>query len=197
MAITECNLHVGAPQSARGFGGAIMAKPQFYDYVRRVRENKGLLREYCKDEQIQRGHFVSEDMLIRSHKEITQSLLPYLRSLLSPLPENVAELTTFRRYGYSAGTSSLTEEEARDNFFKEQLIEEQYRQQTRKGAAYKQAAATKITFEAKSCFKQVAAQGASGGEISDSDLDILLDELVEVMNEEDISDFSDDSRHSR
>ena len=46
MAVTECNLHVGAPQSKHMHG---MSKPQFYDFTRKLKENKLLLREYAKD----------------------------------------------------------------------------------------------------------------------------------------------------
>ena len=45
MAVTECNLHVGAPQSKHMHG---MSKPQFYDFIRKHKENKLLLRDYAK-----------------------------------------------------------------------------------------------------------------------------------------------------
>jgi hypothetical protein len=68
-------------------------------------------------------------MLIRSHNEIVKNILPFIKPVFpSAMPECVSDLTTFRRYGNGFNNSSLTEEEARDNFFKEQVIEEQYRQ---------------------------------------------------------------------
>ncbi len=75
MAITECNLHVGAP--GRSMYG--MAKPQYYEYVRKVKENRVTIREYAKDMQIQSGRFLSEDLLIRSNKEILKNILPFLK----------------------------------------------------------------------------------------------------------------------
>jgi len=101
-----------------------MAKPQYFEYVRKHREGKLGLREYAKDMQ----HVVSEDLLIRSNKEILKNLLPFLKSIVPDCP--VADLATFKRYGggsYNNG-GSLAEEEARDNFFREQVIEEEYRQ---------------------------------------------------------------------
>jgi hypothetical protein len=118
MAITECNLHVGTP--GRSMYG--MAKPQYFEYVRKVREGKLALRDYAKDMQ----HMVSEDLLIRSNKEILKNILPFLKSIVPDCP--VAEIATFKRYGGSYNNGgNLAEEEARDNFFREQVIEEEYR----------------------------------------------------------------------
>ena len=66
MAITECNLHVGAPHKTM----FAMVKPQYYDYIRKNKENKVALKDYSKDNQILSGVFMSEDLLIRSYKEI-------------------------------------------------------------------------------------------------------------------------------
>jgi hypothetical protein len=79
MAITECNLHVGAPQSRHMHG---MAKPQYYEFIRKMKENKLLLREFAKDNQIINGRFVSEDLLIRSNKEIQKNILPFIKTLM-------------------------------------------------------------------------------------------------------------------
>jgi hypothetical protein len=122
MAITECNLHVGAPQSGRGFGGATMAKPQYYDYVRKVKENKGALRDFAKENQIATGKFISEDLLIRSNKEIMKNILPFLKIIIPSLSEHpaISEFSSYRRYGGGNLNTNLTEDEARDNFFREQ-----------------------------------------------------------------------------
>ena len=46
MAITEFNLHVGAPKSRHLFQ---MSKPQYYEYVQRLKDNKLTIRDYAKD----------------------------------------------------------------------------------------------------------------------------------------------------
>lgn len=116
IAITECNLHVGAPDKRHMFA---MAKPQFYDFVRKQRDNRLLLREYAKDRQIASARFISEDMLIRSGKEITKSMLPFLRTILGDHASQVSDLATFKRYWSGGSASVVGEEEARDNFFRE------------------------------------------------------------------------------
>lgn len=175
-----------------------MNKPQFYDYLRKVKENKNHLRDFCKDDQIASGKVFSEDMLIRSHDEIVKNILPFVKAVHPALPETVSDMTSFRRYGVGFNNSSLTEEEARDNFFKEQIIEEQYRQQNK----FKPSAAKKpelVAFQARSCYHKddLKPKQSVCDEINDSDLDLLLDEMQDVMNEEDISDFSDDERPPR
>lgn len=92
MAVTECNLHVGAPHSGRSMHG--MAKPQYFEFLRKSREGKLLLRDYAKDFG---KHVVSEDLLIRSNKEILKNILPFLKSVVPDCP--VADLATFKRYG--------------------------------------------------------------------------------------------------
>jgi len=178
MAITECNLHVGAP--GRSMYG--MAKPQYYEYVRKARETKLGLREYAKDMQ----HMVSEDLLIRSNKEILKNILPFLKAIVPDCP--VADTATFKRYGgpYNNG-GSLAEEEARDNFFREQVIEEEYRQLRRKPRRPEGAA---LVFQAKSQYRKDDLLVQEGGlhEINDSDLDMLLEDLNDVLNEEEIED---------
>lgn len=77
-----------------------MAKPQFYDYIRKVRENKLALREFSKENQIAKGVFLSEDLLIRSSKEIQKNILPFLRTIFPTQCDNViGEMSTFKRYG--------------------------------------------------------------------------------------------------
>lgn len=46
MAITECNLHVGAPSKSHLYQ---MSKPQYYDFIRKHKENKVMLREFSKE----------------------------------------------------------------------------------------------------------------------------------------------------
>lgn len=120
MAVTECNMHVTAPQSRHMHN---MAKPQYYDYLRKVKENKRQLREYAKDNQLASGHFISEDLLIRSNKEINKNIMPFLKHIL-PADSTITELTSYKRFHQQ---SYVGEDEARDNFFREQQIEEEYK----------------------------------------------------------------------
>ena len=181
IAITECNLHVGAPRSMYG-----MVKPQYYEYVRKVKENRAAIREYAKDMQINSGRFISEDLLIRSNKEILKNMLPFLKLIYPDCA--VGDIATFKRYGGGSFTNggNLGEEEARDNFFREQVMEEEYRQMRRKPR--KQEAA--MVFQAKSQFRKDDLLVQDGGlnEINDSDLDMLLEDLNDVLNEEEIED---------
>ncbi len=84
-----------------------------------------MLRDFAKENQILSGHFVSEDLLIRSNKEIVKNILPFLKYLL-PISTDMAvqDLGSFKRYEKQSYGTSLFEDEARDNFFKEQQIEE-------------------------------------------------------------------------
>lgn len=70
-------MHVGTPSRMLAMG-----KPQYYDLVRKQKENKTMLRDFAKENQILSGHFISEDLLIRSNKEIVKSILPFLKYLL-------------------------------------------------------------------------------------------------------------------
>ena len=79
MAITECNLHVGAPPRSMHQ----VAKPQFYEFIRKNKENKVALKDFSKNNQIFSGVFISEDLLIRSYKEIQQNILPFLKFIYS------------------------------------------------------------------------------------------------------------------
>ena len=73
------------------------------------------------------GHFMSEDLLIRSQKEIQKNILPFLKIIFPD--SSIQDLATFKKYGNSSiGGQYVGEEEAKDNFFKEQLIEDEYRQ---------------------------------------------------------------------
>ena len=184
MAVTECNLHVGAPQKPHLHG---MAKPQFYDFVRKLKENKGILREHSKEAQIASGRFVSEDMLIRSSKEIIASILPYLKTIVGE--SNITELASFKQR-YGGGASNLVgEDEARDNFFREQQMQDEYRQ-LNKGRMRHHGQAqprTAMLFEARSHFKmEDLSVKKTVAELNESDLDMMLDELVEALNDEDI-----------
>lgn len=89
-----------------------------------------MLREFAKDNQIINGRFISEDLLIRSNKEIQKNILPFIKILMPhSCDSSIADLSTFKRYGGAyAQNNFVSEEEARDNFFREQLIEEEFRQ---------------------------------------------------------------------
>jgi len=45
MAITECNLHVGAPSRPMHS----MSKPQYYEFLRKNKENKVALKDFSKN----------------------------------------------------------------------------------------------------------------------------------------------------
>lgn len=55
--------------------------------------------------------------------------MPFMKQMEMIKDKQTAELATFnyRMYGNFNKERNLTEEEARDNFFKEQIIEEQYK----------------------------------------------------------------------
>ena len=186
MAVTECNLHVGAPQSKHMHG---MSKPQFYDFTRKLKENKLLLRDYAKNNQLASGHFISEDLLIRSNKEIQKNIMPFLKIIMSTASNDpVFELTTYKRYpGGGYQSNFVAEDEAKDNFFKEQQIEEEYKRFKPKSSAAK---STQMQFQVTSQYKKedLTRKPINMDEINDSDLDMLLDDLKEVLDEEDISD---------
>ena len=187
MAVTECNLHVGAPQSKHMHG---MSKPQFYDFTRKLKENKLLLRDYAKNNQLASGHFISEDLLIRSNKEIQKNIMPFLKIIMSTATSNdpVFELTTYKRYpGGGYQSNFVAEDEAKDNFFREQQIEEEYKRFKPKSSAAK---STQMQFQVTSQYKKedLTRKPINMDEINDSDLDMLLDDLKEVLDEEDISD---------
>ncbi len=90
-----------------------------------------MLREYAKDSQIQSGRFISEDLLIRSNKEIHKNIMPYLRNIVANTSDPVFELTTYKRYHTYSGGNFVGEDESRDNFFREQQIEEDYKNKNR------------------------------------------------------------------
>ncbi len=118
-------MHSGAPQSKHIHG---MSKPQFYDFTRKLKENKVALREYAKDNQLASGCFISEDLLIRSNREIQKNIMPFLKIILPHDPSAVFDLTTYKRYGGGFQSNNfVAEDESRDNFFREQQIEEEYR----------------------------------------------------------------------
>ena len=81
----------------------------------------------------------------------------------------------------------MAEDEARDNFFKEQQIEEEYKRFKPKSATAK---STQMQFQVTSQYKKedLTRKVVNMDEINDSDLDMLLDDLKEVLDEEDISD---------
>ncbi len=109
----------------------------------------------------------------------------------------IAELATFKRYEQRYGQSHNTvgEDEARDNFFKDQQIEDQYQQQMKRvrkplQKEVKQSMTVQVTSNYKDLGPPKSSNAAmtSLDEINDSDLDMLLDDLNDVLNEEDIED---------
>lgn len=68
MAITEFNIH-GGDLSEKKQTYQIQV-PQYYAHVRELKQNKLKLRETAKDMQIMKNILISEDLLIRSNKEI-------------------------------------------------------------------------------------------------------------------------------
>lgn len=166
-----------------------------------MRENKISLRQAAKDNQIFQGKFVSEDLLIRSHKEISKNILPYLKQMNHPAVQEVKELATFSSHYSNSNNnwrgnqnvSIVGEEEARDNFFREQAVEEEYKKRTKiKSKVFNQMQRGDVMrIEAKSSFKKTAQEYNRQeeedclNEINDSDLDLLLEELD---LEEEISD---------
>lgn len=189
MAVTECNMHSGAPQSKHMHG---MSKPQFYDFTRKLKENKVALREYAKDNQLASGCFISEDLLIRSNREIQKNIMPFLRIILPHDPSAVFDLTTYKRYGGGFQSNNfVAEDESRDNFFREQQIEEEYRNKKKlKPSSNGFGGAAKMQIQVTSQYKKddLTRKPINMDEINDSDLDMLLDDLKEVLDEEDISD---------
>ncbi len=91
-------MHVGTPQTRHMHA---MAKPQFYEFIRKHRENRLLLRDYAKTDQLASGRFISEDLLIRSNREIHMNILPFLKHILAPADHPVNELAIYKRYGGS------------------------------------------------------------------------------------------------
>ena len=84
--------------------------------------------------------------------------------------------------------AGAAEDEAKDNFFREQQIEEEYKRYKPKSTGK----ATQMQFQATSHYKKedltAPRKQINMDEINDSDLDMLLDDLKEVLDEEDISD---------
>ena len=149
-----------------------------------------MLRDYAKSNQLASGHFISEDLLIRSNKEIQKNIMPFLKLILpNSTSDPVFELTTYKRYGGFQQSNFVAEDEAKDNFFREQQIEEEYKRYKPKSSTGK---ATQMQFQATSHYKKedltAPRKQINMDEINDSDLDMLLDDLKEVLDEEDISD---------
>lgn len=81
-----------------------MEKPQFYEHIKSMRENKNLLKQVSKDNQIFKNQFISEDLLIRSHKEIQRNVLPFMKQMNHPAIAEIKELASFTNYrDYSNG----------------------------------------------------------------------------------------------
>jgi hypothetical protein len=77
-----------------------MAKPQYYDFIRKLKDSKNSLREFSKENQLLSGHLLSEDLLIRSSKEIQKNILPFLKYLLpNSDTTSITDLSTFKRFG--------------------------------------------------------------------------------------------------
>lgn len=64
-----------------------MQKPQFYEFNREVKQNRSLLREQTKDIQMIQNKLISEDLMIRSFKEIQKNILPFIAHLSVKFPE--------------------------------------------------------------------------------------------------------------
>ena len=136
-------------------------------------------------------------MLIRSNQEIHRNILPFLRLILpNAATDPVFELTTYKRYGYptTQGGNFVGEDESRDNFFREQLMEEEYKNKNRGGGGgharkEQQSMHLQITSQYKKDDLNTRKPTVNMDEINDSDLDMLLDDLKEVLDEEDISDI--------
>lgn len=76
------------------------------------------------------GQFISEDLLIRSSKEIHKNILPFLKYIIPSCDQGIQDLASFKRFegrNFKDG-GCLGEDEARDNFFKEQMVEDEVRQ---------------------------------------------------------------------
>ncbi|CDW87611.1 cell cycle checkpoint protein rad17-like [Stylonychia lemnae] len=208
MSITECNLHVGGPKNSHLYQ---MQKPQFYDFTKNLRENRYQIRSMSKDQQILNNKLVSEDLLLRSQKEIVRNILPYMKQMNHPAINDVKEIATFSIYGHSGNSwnkngnydrSNLVgEDEARDNFFKEQEIEERLQNinKSKKTVGYGSTQSTTnvgntvMLIEANSCYKAMTNNPKSApqdfDDINDSELDLLLEDLE---LEEEISDSDND-----
>lgn len=145
MAITEYNLHGGdqKPTANKSHSIMKMQKPYYFDHARELRQNRMLLREAAKDNQIFTNHFVSEDLLIRSHKEIQKNILPYMKEMGGySILKDAAFLAEFsrrggynnNRYGGNAGKGggALEDDDARDNFKQDLKLEEVEREEQRR-----------------------------------------------------------------
>ena len=119
--------------------------------------------------------------------------MPFLKIIMpnDPNSQSVFELTTYKRYPGGFQQNFVAEDEARDNFFKEQQIEEEYKNCKKfKPSTASAAKSTQMQFQVTSQYKKddLTRKPINMDEINDSDLDMLLDDLKEVLDEEDISD---------
>jgi hypothetical protein len=100
MAITEFNVHGGdvKPHQYQNKNKSFnpMQKPFFYEFIRELKSNKQLIKEFSKDNQIMKKKCISEDLLIRSLREIQKNVLPYLHQMNFTDFKEISHLSSFK-----------------------------------------------------------------------------------------------------
>lgn len=101
-----------------------MQKPQYFDHVKDTKQNKLLIKDYAKDEQLLQQKLISEDLLLRSRREIQSNILPYLSMMgVEGVSQDLKDLCTFVKGGEKFGsrfeTFKADDELGKDNFNRE------------------------------------------------------------------------------
>jgi len=191
LAITEFNLHGGDNQSKRTMKK--MAKPEWFDFRRKINQTKTLVSECTKIDQVSSNNVVSADLLLSSTNQLAVRYLPYLElmgmlkntSSLAPLSE-IADYSKKQSRNESGFDNSELVNDEQDKQFLDQLSKKrQWKQKSEKMKQAKDGFASRSEVEGK-CAKIVEE------EIEDSDLELNDDDIEDALDELDADDFSID-----
>lgn len=191
LAITEFNIHGGDRTSKREMKK--MAKPEWFDFRRKINETKQLIAETTKLDQLTTQQFLSADLLLSTTQRLATEYFPHMKNMgmlrrvqfLNP----VQELTTFSRHNFSRNSGGVDESELVNDEQDKEFLDELARRNRNKQKFKKKMNASDglvVHEEVESKDKQKYAEE----EIEDSDFEINEDDLKDALEELDDDDIS-------
>lgn len=193
LAITEYNLHGG--DINRGRNLKKMAKPEWFDFRRKIADTKTVINDAMKADQLLQKELFSVDFLTGTTRRIATEYLPYLKQMgvlyhkkfLQPL----VEITEFSRSNYRNNGKQVDEAEL-DNDEKDQELLKELSKKKRQRERYLKKQETK---DGLASYTELPVEETKFKEesIEDSDEDLSDHEIDKALEELSDGDISIDS----